>query len=133
MTKSISAPLVGMFFRPPAKAILAHLPSSCPLEIQPEPENPFDVNALQVFVRSADIPAAQHEDLRADAAGMGFDLETILGEAEWHLGYIARASAQHWVHHFSPGRTPAKLTFTSEGTPQVTIVEPVEAGGSTDA
>jgi len=121
MTKSISAPLVGMFFRPPAKAILAHLPSSCPLEIQPEPDNPFDENALQVFVKSTDIPPSQHEDLRADAAGMGFDLEAILAQPEWHLGYIARAVAAHWVRFFSEGRTAAKLTFTFEGVPQVTV------------
>jgi hypothetical protein len=127
MIKSISAPLVGMFFRPPAKAILAHLPSSCPLEIQPEPENPHDENALQVFVKSTDIPPAQHEDLRADAAGMGFDLETILSTPEWHLGYIARAFAAQWAPAFSPGRTAAKLTFNFEGIPQVTIEAPANA------
>ncbi len=93
-----SAPLVGMHFRPPAKCILAVLPSGCRLSIVPEPSNPYDENALAVFVASRDIPAEGHEQLSAEAPLSGFDLSDILAQEAWQLGYISAkdGSAAAW-------------------------------------
>lgn len=113
-----SAPLVGMHFRPPAKAILAVLPADCPLTLYPEPTNEYDPNAIMVHVKSADIPASADEDLQAGAAGFGYDTTMIREREAWHLGYIAR----HFAETIKlQGPTPAKLSFTPEGKPQVTF------------
>ena len=80
--------IVGMHFRPPAKALLASLPTGARLSIVPEPTNPFDANALSVWVEPKELPASQMPDLESNAAGFGFSLEQILSAEGWHLGYI---------------------------------------------
>lgn len=86
---SRTAPIVGMFHRPPARAILASLPSGCELKLEREPDNIHDRFAVKVIVRSALIPESQYEDLENAAAGFGFQLQEILAQSEWMLGYIA--------------------------------------------
>lgn len=46
--------LVGTHFHPPAKALLAHLPSGTPVVLRAEPENPYDEKAISVWL---DVPA----------------------------------------------------------------------------
>jgi hypothetical protein len=126
-----NVPLVGMHFRPPAKAILQVLPSGCPLRVVPEPENPYDANALAVHVATRDIPALAHDDLAAIASPFGFDIPSILAEPVWHLGYVKatealwlQSKALHWLEEnpqddktFCPG----KLSFDSAGKPVVVV------------
>src|ERR1700678_2710237 len=91
-----TCPIVGAHFRPPAKSILSALPNSCPLRLRPEPDNPYDSNALQVLVSGQvirDLPEAIKSDLHADAVGYGYDIDTICAAEEWHLGYIPRGIA----------------------------------------
>jgi hypothetical protein len=69
MTETITTSLVGAHFRPPAKALLAVLPTGHPLFLRPEPTNEYDSNAVQVALRTA-----------------------VLSQEEWHLGYLPRAA-----------------------------------------
>lgn len=128
---SHSVPLVGAHFRPPAKAILQVLFSGCPLRIVPEPDNPYDANALAVLVATKDIPAGAHEDLASIAAPFGFSLDDILAESEWHLGYI-KATEAIWLqprvlswlmeHINDPADTvPGRLSFDPSGKPLVVV------------
>jgi hypothetical protein len=137
---SHSVPLVGMHFRPPAKAILQVLPSGCPLQVVPEPDNPYDANALAVMVATGDIPPLAHEDLAGIAAPFGFDLPSILVEPVWHLGYV-KATEALWLQpkiiarldaddkakdDAAPGYMlietfPGKLSFDSAGKPLVVV------------
>jgi hypothetical protein len=132
MTK-VSAPLVGMHFRPPAKAILQHLPADCPLQVVPEPDNAHDEHALQVFVKSADIPASQHEDLASAAQLFGHSIEDILAQEQWHLGYVKATEALHLQPRIMQLAAdtntdeicvPATLTFGASGKPLVTMELP---------
>jgi hypothetical protein len=88
----LTGKLVGMHFRPPAKALLAVLPSGAEVRLTPEPDNPYDADAVKVEVRPrAGIAVALHERLAGEAMGFGFSVEEIVGpEApEWfHVGYI---------------------------------------------
>lgn len=81
--------IVGMHFRPPAKAIMACLPTGAELRLEREPGNEYDPHAIKVFVQSSAIPASQHSDLDLQASGFGSSLEAILDQQEWHVGYIA--------------------------------------------
>lgn len=119
--------LVGAHFRPPAKAILAALPSGCALRVVPEPDNPYDENALRIEVASADIPATQHSKLGEEASFFGHDLATILAQPYWHLGYIKATEALSLAGPIAittdndPAGLPAILQFDSSGKPLVTF------------
>lgn len=128
-------PLVGMHFRPPAKAILAVLPARTKLRLVPEPDNPHDPNALRVEVATSDIPNsdAAREQLNSDALPFGFTVEDILGEASWHLGYV-KATEALWLAPLvvqalalsdppDPSREflPASLVFDASGKPAVRV------------
>lgn len=90
----LNSPLVGMHFRPPAKAVLAHLPSGSKLLLIPEPDNPYDEKAIKVLVEPGEVPESEYDALQADMDGMGFQIEDVLQlkadvKAPIHLGYIA--------------------------------------------
>lgn len=91
---TLTAPLVGMRHHEGASEKLETLGFGDPLSLRPEPENPYDENAIQVFT-----------------------LDGIL------LGYIAREYASDWAPSFAAeGYVPdATLTFGSEGRPRVEI------------
>lgn len=143
MTQTITTSLVGAHFRPPAKALLACLPAGHPLHLRPEPTNEYDENAVQVLLASSSIPTDEfiRDELETQLAGQGYDLETVLGEAEWHLGYLPKAAkgnaeleswqigVQKAIHEFCQscpqGTTlQATLTFDSAGKPALIIPWP---------
>lgn len=133
MTK-LSIPLMGAHFRPPAKFVLANIPSGLPLSLLAEPENPYDPLAIKVLLNGADIPASRHEALGAAIDGTGHDLPDLLANPEIFLGYIARTI---------PGKVPVgnvqlleamngaplsdascQLAFSGDGKPLVEIETP---------
>lgn len=114
-----TGPLVGMHFRPPAKAILGVLPLGCQLMLYPEPDNAYDSNAIMVHVLSEHIPKGADADLDATASGFGYDAATIRERSAWHLGYIAKEVA---ATVRLAGPTPGTLSFTPEGKPQVNFL-----------
>lgn len=141
MTKLTSL-LVGMHFRPPAKTLLASLPSGTPLRLQPEPENPYDPLAVAVFVPSTAFPDSQKPILESALPNNGFTLEEVLAQNEWHLGYVgasdgkplakANASGGNFVGNaeFLPvvqaqnlegGLCHGLLGFAGDGSPTVQI------------
>lgn len=97
MTDSITTQIVGAHFRPPAKALLACLPAGHPLWLRPEPTNEYDENAVQVLLRSSTlVPLVEEEFFRDEVenqlSGQGFDLEQVLAQEEWHLGFLPKAA-----------------------------------------
>jgi hypothetical protein len=134
-----TAPLVGMHFRPPAKAILQSLPAFYPLELRPEPDNPYDPNAVAVWFDARHLSPEAKEELESTLPGQGQDLESLLSQRWWQIGYMARESAaQHqsdiaaiinghnedaevsgegfiWTGY------PAKLAFDGSGKPLVSF------------
>jgi HIRAN domain len=127
-------PVVGMHFRPPAKPILANLPSGAILRLAPEPTNPYDPNAVAVFVPTEEIPESQHQALDLSAGPFGFTLDQILEQDSWHLGYIPKVDAQGIAPVLSDfldrkfledaerdNFISGTLSFSPEGKPQVTF------------
>jgi hypothetical protein len=88
----ISSPIVGMHFRPPAKAIVAHLPLDTELELRPDPENPYSTTgkAVKVFVDMNDLPETFWAAAESDLAGMGGEREELEIEPIM-LGFVAEA------------------------------------------
>ncbi len=85
-------PIVGVKFHPPARAILAVLPVGTELELIPEPDNPYDENAIMIWINGKEIPEHCRAELEFLAAGYGFHASEIIPNY-WHLGYIPRALA----------------------------------------
>jgi hypothetical protein len=84
--------LVGMHFNPPAKALLASLPAGAILRLEPEPENPYDANAVRVFCRTSALVAG--EALGLALAEMGREIGEVLAELEWPLGHLAASGGK---------------------------------------
>ena len=68
------APLVGSHFRPPAKALLASLPAGFHLELRPEPSNPYDQNAIAVWLDATHLPQQAKDELQLTLEGTGFEI-----------------------------------------------------------
>lgn len=97
MPDSITTQIVGAHFRPPAKALLACLPAGHQLWLRPEPTNEYDENAVQVLLRSTSLQPLLSEpfikdELDRQLSGQGFDLESVLAQPEWHLGFLPKAA-----------------------------------------
>lgn len=114
MSKTLTSLLVGMHFRPPAKTILAHLPSGCKLGLQPEPENQYDENALQVLIDPADIPESQHGVLAEELPLQGSDLQQVLSAGPIHLGYVAKSHGQPLIKAMNASGGQLELVGNAE-------------------
>lgn len=128
---SVSCPIVGMHFRPPAKALMAALPSGAALRLVREPENPHDANAIQVFVEGSQVPEEMREECGFVCESMGFAAADVWGDV-WHLGYIARQYAEDLAPRLrkmeeekpledSALRHDATLAFAADGKPQAVL------------
>lgn len=111
--QTFTAPLVGDYYRPPAKAIIQSIPTNTSLILRREPDNPYDENAVKVIILTENIPQSSHETLESLAGPYGFSLEEILAEEEWHLGYISKEFAVHLTKLLEPEDTDysAHLSF----------------------
>jgi hypothetical protein len=111
-----------MRFRPPAVPLLNALPQGAELSLIPEPSNPYDEKAIQVWMRFSSIPASQHEDLAMHSAGFGFDLDELRSREDWMLGYVAKTENRLLHDELLAGRGyTATLGFNTEGKPKVEI------------
>lgn len=81
--------LVGMFSHPPATLLLQNIPGGAELRLVPEPENPYDANAIRVHIATSAIPESRYAELENLLPGSGLTLEEFLAEPEWMLGHVA--------------------------------------------
>ena len=86
---TLSIPLVGSNFRPPAREVLSILPAGTSLELRHESDNPYDPNAVAVFVDMGDWPIVKLPLLQ-DMLGTQLDASELCSRGLMHLGYIAR-------------------------------------------
>jgi hypothetical protein len=104
-------PIVGARFHPPAQAILCTLPVGTELELLPEPTNPYDANAIMVYVSGEAVPAS--EELDSLASGYGTNSVKIRETPYHHLGYIPRGIAAQ-LAPFSATKGTFALSATGE-------------------
>jgi len=139
MPTHYNLPLVGSHFRPPAKALIQSMPMAHPLELRPEPTNPYDSNAVAVWLDAHTLPDEALEELRHTLPGMGSDIDDLMSQRHWHLGYIPKTDAAtlqapidaaieaHNLETDASGEgflrigQPAALSFDGTGKPLVTF------------
>ena len=109
-------PIVGDYFRPPAKAFIAALPVGAKLILRAEPDNAYDPNAIAVHLHGPDIPPASHEELERQLQGFGFTLSEALND-DWHLGYLPRdLAAEQKALGFPEGEdVPGTFSVSARG------------------
>ena len=92
----VRIPLVGTHFHPPAKQVLQALRAGVALSLVPEPDNPYDPNAVRVEVVVSETLLIQDFGRFCDALdGTGFDPHDVAsGHEPMHLGYIPRSGAR---------------------------------------
>lgn len=120
--------IVGARFRPPAKEVLDNLSSGTKLLLRRQPDNPYDMNAVQVL-----LPLDQDhgETVNTLIQGAEVDMSEPL-----HLGFIPRGDAVEvakWMDKMGNDPSmeyeegwPATLTFLPSGQPAVSFEEPSE-------
>lgn len=117
----LNVPVVGMHFRPPAKPLMSVLPQGCPLVLEREPQNEYDPQAVRVLVLTKDIPEGLHAKLGERVEAYGFDLEAILAQESWHLGYVKKEYAQTLSPQLEAFEAKAELAFDAKGFPSAVI------------
>ena len=102
-------PLVGAWHRPPARQILAVLPSGAKLTLVAEPDNAYDPKAIQVLVSVyEELPLVQYPALRASLEGTGTELEELTGRGD------------PWSTQPGPSRSLADVARLLEEPPHLT-------------
>jgi hypothetical protein len=109
------SPIVGAHFVPPAKILLEHLPSGASLLLEPEPDNPYDENAMLVMVEPSALPESQYAELELKLPGMGHTLEELLlGGKNLVLGHVAASGGKPLLKAIALGKAYAgTLEFLS--------------------
>ena len=128
-TRTYIAPLVGMHFRPPAKALVGVLPVGTSLQLVPEPENPYDVNAVRVEVsgevlREICENTAARSNLEMQLEGFGESIESVLSAEVWHLGYVESSktkSAERFAKVLAGEARECTFGLDAAGKPRVVL------------
>lgn len=118
-------PIVGAHFRPPAKFLLQCFRLDQELVLIPEPDNPYDPNAIAVHVLTLSIPAdaAMAAAIDDKCSGSGHDNESIREPSSWHLGFIPKEWAQLFQESdpIPAEGIPGKLGFSTDPKKPYTI------------
>ncbi len=123
MTHPLLFPLVGSHFRPPASLVLASLPAGSRVRLAPEPSNPYDPAAIQVWVVPGEaILESQHPKLEAELPGAGFDLAELLALPELMLGFLCSGSNVRQLSKCPAGEVWNQNTDLPEGTDEGKLV-----------
>src|SRR5580658_4260965 len=92
-TRKLQCALVGMHFRPPAKALVPMLRRGTKLDLRREPDNQYDAAAVQVWLLGQELYAGCLADItsefESEIEGMGFTIDEIMDADGWFLGYLA--------------------------------------------
>ncbi len=89
VTKEYILPIVGAGYRPPASEILQTLAVGTPLELEAEPDNEHDPNAIAVWIFTIEIPSQSFvslDDGRLKRHNM--TIGDLAARNSWQLGYI---------------------------------------------
>ena len=120
-------PIVGAYFRPPAKVLIEVLSIGTPLELIAEPDNIYDPNAIAVWLNSSHIPPEAYSRLEELLPPFGYSLEDVMNEEYWHLGYVPKELAKRLRETQAIDTSEpmaVTISLSSNGAPRVRRAEP---------
>ena len=133
--KTLSIPLVGMHFRPPAKEVLSLIPLGSKLILHPEPDNQYDSNAVMVLFNMQNFPVQQISMLEALIGYGGFNIHELMENEFFPLGYLAATGGKparggpgntNALMMMSVGECRSTLGSAPEGYPVVNITSDID-------
>jgi hypothetical protein len=89
--------LVGTHFYVPGKNILPLLPSGTRVLFQPEPENPYDAEAIKVLLQCEALLGHSEDsdaEIREALLGTGWDLHDLLERSPIQLGHVGKTGGK---------------------------------------
>ncbi len=105
MTKSLISLLVGSHFVPPAKLLLEVLPAGAQLVLTSDHENPYDDQAIKVWVSPDEVPEELRGELDLKLPGMGSSWEELRQQPLVNLGHVAKSGGKPLLKASSDGST----------------------------
>ena len=90
--------LVGSYFVRPSATLLKCLPQGSGVELRPEPDNPYDAQAIEVvLINTKQINIDMLESLEDELGGTGFSVEDVLAmitAGDIRLGHVGANSGK---------------------------------------
>lgn len=138
-SRELTTLITGGFAKVPGGAVQQVLAKGTELQIVPEPTNPYDPHALQVWVSVEEIPQSQMQELADRLEGTGWDMAAVMEAERIQLGFVASSSGKPlqklgWTignKEFirgaddlglpAEGPWPGRLGFTAEGLPLISL------------
>lgn len=94
MSDSIRTLLVGSHFVPPAKLVLSILGEGTRVSLEPELDNPYDPNAIRVFVSGDQLIPWRLTDIEDQLNASGSSAEELLANDAICLGRVAASGGK---------------------------------------
>lgn len=110
--------LKGAHFHPPAGRLLPMLPTGATLILDPEPDNPYDPNAVRVLIEPHNVSDSTEALIREACPDFGLEPDEVFS-APIMLGYIAKESAGAWAKRLDGQQGGASLSHDLSGAPMV--------------
>lgn len=105
-------PIRGAYHHPPANEILPRLSVGTPLYILAEPQNPYDVNAIQVWL-PLDALKDDDSDMDSVLAGSGTSIAELKAEqTALMVGYIGKEFAAELRQDLDFALDPVPATYS---------------------
>jgi len=104
-------PIVGQRFRPPASELLNMLPGGHPIELEREPDNLYDPNAVKVLIPLSDFAHEALGEIYKDEQE-GWQPRAF----PFHVGYVPKELAKMLVEG-GEFQTKGYLAFDMSGRP----------------
>ena len=89
MPQTLQFILVGQHFNKPSGLLLRCVPNATAVQLEAEPENPYDPLAVAVYLPTAAIDRPSLEALNDDLESQGLTLREVWAQARWKLGHVA--------------------------------------------
>ena len=105
-------PIVGQRFRPPASELLNMLPGGHDIDLEAEPTNAYDPNAVKVVIPFSEFAQAALDEIAKDGEQENWQALIF----PFHVGYVPKELAKMLVES---GEFPTKgyLAFDMQGRP----------------
>jgi hypothetical protein len=114
-------PLVGMHYRPPAKAITGNLQPGHPLLLVAEPENEFDPHAIAVYLDPETIETSEWMKWDNELQSYGFDAGHLAEGPHIQLGYVSRHHTDKVHPYLESGTASCLFHIMATGGPGVNL------------
>jgi hypothetical protein len=122
-------PIVGMYYRPPAQALVDSLPVGTPMILRADPHGEVsgsahnDPTAICIVMRTEAVAAETlaNAEFIAALSRYGTSIDDFLAEPEWHIGFVPKELAYEATNSGFPAGVdiPGIFSVSANGKPRI--------------